>query len=168
MRLPRFRFKMRSMIVAMAVLAVGMSIVMTWRKQTFHLSQAERYLRYQEQDQNLLDGYKNTAGMAGYRGQSKDPSVRQGQSHPYWREEAVTAELGVVYSYSLITYHRQTIGKHLRAAARPWETVSPDPAPPNWPDRKESTTWLLMEMDKKDTLPAEPASTASSPRSPGG
>jgi hypothetical protein len=163
MRLPRIRFTIRWMLVAVAVIAVGMGIVMTWRKQTFQLSQAERYLNYQEQDQTLLDGYKSTAWTAGYRGQSKDQSVRQGRSDQYWRDEAITAELGVVYSYRLLAYHRQMAGKHLRAAARPWETVSPDPAPPNWPDRKESTTLLLMEMDKKATQPVAPVSTTSSP-----
>ena len=155
-------------MVAVAVVAIGMGVVITWRRQAFYLAQVERYLNYQEQDQTLLDGYKSTAWMAGYRAQSNDPSVRQGRSVQYWREEAITAELGVVHSYRVLAYHRQMVGKYLRAAAHPWESVLPDQAPPNWPDRKESTTWLLMEQDKKATQPSAPSSTESSARNSDG
>jgi hypothetical protein len=148
MKLPRVRFTMRRMMCVVAVIAFGLAVAVIGRRQAYYFTQAERYLAYQEQDQLLLDGYKNTAWMAGYRGQSKDETVRQGKSDQYWREDVIGAELGVVYSYRRLVHHRQMVGKYLRAASRPWASVPIDPPEPNWPDRKESTTWLLTEMGK--------------------
>jgi hypothetical protein len=167
MRLPRLTTRRLMAVVAMVAFVLAARDL--WVRQAHHLALAERYLGTQEQDQILLDGYKNTAWMAQHRADSKDASVRQGHDEQYWREETIRAELGIAYAYKHLTYHRQMLAKHLRAAAQPWKTAPPDPAPPSWPDRNESTTWLILEMKKKanaipPTVDRKPTGDSSLPK----
>jgi hypothetical protein len=110
MRLPRFR--LRTLMVAVAVLALLlMGGIMVWRSANYRRLAAfhEEMERRQER---AVRGIESLAQAA------TDP------------KDAAAARRDAAHEARIGRYHAGLKAKYLRAAARPWESVAPDPPRP--------------------------------------
>jgi hypothetical protein len=111
MRVPRLRFTVRGMLIAVGFLTIlcGMTVGL-WRRHVSFKRLADEYAE------------KSYSEMAkGFRVQLArwltDGEVRMGEEH-----------------FRLKHYYDEMQAKYERAAARPWLSVEPDRPPPEWPE----------------------------------
>jgi hypothetical protein len=105
MRLPRVRFTVRRMMVAVAVAALLLIGVVLWRR-------SEEYRRRAESHDSLLWSELPVA---------VDEAASPGR---------LGGGLSVVGLLRRAKYHHDMSQKYWRAAARPWLPVAPDPPEP--------------------------------------
>ena len=110
MRVPRLRFTLRRMMIAVAVVSIlfGMAAGL-WRRHVSFQRQADAYAKK-----------SNDEGLRGARIDllwfQSDPELRMRDEH-----------------YRLMDYYDELKVKYERAAARPWLPVESDRPPPVWP-----------------------------------
>jgi hypothetical protein len=125
MRLPRVRFTVRTMMIAVAITATllgllekrratlgKVSLAHSLERDQLHLSDLELYLI---RTPTPL-GHNPPASVA------KAEATRTRAAHPLLR---------------FIQYHEQMADKYRRASGRPWLPVASDPPPPPKPSREE-------------------------------
>ena len=100
MRLPRMTT--RRWMVAVAILAVTISVERTRRRWTFYREQAASHAASEAVCQGYADAFRGVSG--------EEDRVEQGDT--------------------LATYHALLRRKYEHAAAHPWESVPPDPPEP--------------------------------------
>jgi hypothetical protein len=112
MRMPRVRFTVRRLMIAVAVAALLLGGDVLWRKRAGYLARANVEAASEMQSRALIKVYESAIET------SAAPSVADGYRH--WvevhREEA--------------DYHGRLRRKYERAARYPWLPVEPDP---RWP-----------------------------------
>jgi hypothetical protein len=116
MRLPRVKYTVRRMMVAVAILALAFGIIRLWATRQLYL--------------------KKAAGHAGFRTEV----LRSPETIAYWESRWTAQREGRPARYpwpggppfvpAMAQYHDAMRIKYERAARYPWLPVEPDPPPP--------------------------------------
>jgi hypothetical protein len=120
MRLPRPRFRLRTLLVLVALVAFGIGGELMRRRRDHYLEAVAEHARLEAVERRWAAFSRDQAGFA-----TNDP-------------ELPPAERGVVaktrrddarYFDALAVWHARRQARYERAAARPWEAVESDPEP---------------------------------------
>jgi hypothetical protein len=133
MRMPRVRFTVRRLIVAIAVIAILLAVGPQIRR-TIHLSRlsagfARRAAMHDEYESIWREDERK------WREREEDDRQLADQSDlrsvaDFWREQAERSAVRAEKRKALADYHARMKAKYNAAARRPWLDVEPDPPPP--------------------------------------
>jgi hypothetical protein len=114
MKIPRVRFTMRRLMVAVAILGFALGVAELWRRSRLY---TERASDHAGRRSNILQ----SPGSIAYW-ESRWQAQREGRSGAYpWPD-------GPPFVPAIADYHDQMWAKWERAARLPWLPVEPDPA----------------------------------------
>jgi hypothetical protein len=112
MRLPRFRFTVRRLMVAMAIVALLLGGGILGRRSLDYRRLAAFHEQMEQRKERAVRGIEILARAA------NDPA------------DAAAARRDAAYEAQIGRHHAALKAKYLRAASRPWLPVPPDPPPP--------------------------------------
>jgi hypothetical protein len=122
MRMPRFRFTVRRMMMAVALLSVAFGLEQMRRKRSLYIEEAAKWSWLERLNLDYEYTYENYASRreANGRGPSREKEVSENRvKAKHYRSRAI--EAGMLRR------------KYLHAARYPWLPVAPDPLAPPWP-----------------------------------
>jgi hypothetical protein len=135
MRMPRVRFTVRRLIVAIAVIAILLGVGLQIRR-TIHLSRrsagfARRAVMYAEDESVWRKAVRDWIEHAErYRKLADQPDQRS--DAPMWRKRAEYCAETVEQIKALVDFNASMKAKYNAAARRPWLDLEPDPPRPEW------------------------------------